>query len=325
MSNRYAALSSLSPCKSEQNSEKGPTVSQSLTAAFSAGKSSAKESDSLGGEGTDVGFQSNEEAFSSSERSIVLRDDLGVDGWGTKLEDQQIAEKDDWQMSTSRKHRGAISMKSSGEGKRGMTPPLTSRARNVRRDKARCSRSRGSSSDSFSTKPDPTYTVPASVAGLQSSPTPENWDDECDPFPTLRGMKQARDNKLHFSGISPKTKPPPVPPGLMSRKEKPDCSSSSGCLSSKPPVQTESGDPLWLQLANTSTSRAAAPQLDHFSFSKSLDKIGEASGQSRPNINKGFLGRLVRFNEASNLGRASPSGDAPKKNSLSKGAYITVP
>lgn len=305
--NRYAALAVLGSSRLDEDSEKGVDVPKSRTTTFPAAKSSAAESAHGSREKRTVGFEPDEDAFTSSKRRITLRDD------GHEVDDLQGDEENDWQISTSRRHRGVASTKNSGEHKRGTTPPVTSRARHFSRDKDRCSRS--SSSDSFSAQSGParlasTHSAPTSVAGSRSPLMEENWDDECDPFPTLRGMNPAPSNKLHFSGISPRARPPPVPPSLRSVKVKPGPPAPSSLLS--------------VQLADTSTAGASAPQLDRFSFSKNLNKEGATWSPARPNINKGFIGRLVHNNEVSNLGRENTSGDAPSKNQFSKGRHIAV-
>ena len=307
--NRYAALASLGSSRLDEDREKGVDVPKSLTTSFPAAKSSAAESACGSREKRTVGFEPDEDAFTSSKRRNMLRDD------GQEVDDLQGGEEDDWQISTSRRHRGVASTKNSGDRKRGTTPPVTSRARHFSRDKDRRSRSRSSSSGSFSAQSGPdclasAHSAPTSVAGSQSSLMEENWDDECDPFPTLRGMNPAPSNKLHFSGISPRARSPPVPNSLRSVKVKPGPPAPPSLLSA--------------QLADTCTAGASAPQLDRFSFSKNLNKEGATWSAARPNINKGFIGRLVRNNKVSNLGRENTSGDAPGKNPLSKGRHTAM-
>lgn len=317
-STRYAALASLGPSKPhEEGGNKGPQSQSALLAA----KSSAAEDGTQGPGKKEVGRASGDVLMSRNGRTMQKRDGCEACDGATKVEDWYSGEEDNWQVFTSRKRRGSGTAKNSREPKRGTTPPVTFRSSNLSRSKSRGSRSSSSSSDSSSTRRDATplasvRTFPTSAASMRSPPTPENWD-ECDPFPVLRGRSPAPETQLQFSGDRA-TGQPPVPSGLPAQGRPPSLLS----VHIKHQACTKPANPALLQLADNNSATGTAPQLEHFSFSKKLDKVGEASGRTRPNINKGFLGQLVRNNEASNLVRENPGDDSPRRSSLGKGKRI---
>ena len=192
----------------------------------------------------------------------------------------------DGQLSRSRSNQDTKKRFPDRQRHRHSTPPVISGPESSYSDQGRSSQS--SSSSSYDVRTSTRYSPSPSPQGGEE----ENWEDEFDPNPTVRGLNQTHQTQLHSTCAWSSSK---APVDSLPLKEKLARRSLPSLMS----VKSTPANPESLQLKNVSSS-STAPRLAQFSFSKKLEKPSELSKQSRPNVDKGFLGQLVRSNEASN-------------------------